>query len=108
MTGRQHMAGRQQWCDEVLAGPGGAMTDEVGVITGPLTLRTTALPDGGQARIEVQYKDAEEWYTLTGSPVRHHGDPAAVHAAALAAIRTGHAAEAPAPPPPPPTPPAPA
>ncbi|MFB7983602.1 hypothetical protein [Streptomyces vinaceus] len=91
------MTGRQQWCDEVLAGPGGAMTDEVGVITGPLTLRTTKLPDGdgGLVRIEVQYKDAEEWYTLTGSPVPHRGDPAAVHAAALAAVRTGHAAEAP-------------
>ncbi|MFI5673016.1 hypothetical protein [Streptomyces sp. NPDC051704] len=98
MTGRQHGGGRQQWCDEVLAGPGGAMTDEVGVITGPLTLRTTALPDGRLVRIEVQYKDAEEWYALTGSPVAHHGDPAAVHAAALAAVRAGHAAEAPGPP----------
>ncbi|MEU9175668.1 hypothetical protein AB0C90_02165 [Streptomyces sp. NPDC048550] len=94
MTGRQHMTGRQQWCDEVPAGPGGAMTDEVGVITGPLTVRTTAVA-GGLVRIEVQYTDAEEWYTLTGSPVPHHGDPAAVHAAALAAVRAGRAAEAP-------------
>ncbi|MEV6583111.1 hypothetical protein AB0M92_33690 [Streptomyces sp. NPDC051582] len=95
MTGRGHTAGRRQWCGEVLAGPGGAMTDEVGVITGPLTLRTTTLPDDGLVRIEVQYNDAEEWYTLTGSPVPDRGDPAAVHAAALAAVRTGHAAEAP-------------
>ncbi|MEU6865462.1 hypothetical protein ABZ924_19700 [Streptomyces sp. NPDC046876] len=89
------MTGRQQWQDHVTAGPGGAMTDEVGVITGPLTVRTTAVA-GGLARIDVQYTDAEEWYTLTGSPVAHGGAPAAVHAAALAAVRAGHAAEAPA------------
>ncbi|MER7463770.1 hypothetical protein [Streptomyces sp. NPDC097981] len=89
MTGRQ-----QQWQDRVTAGPGGAMTDEVGVITGPLTLRTTAVA-GGLVRIEIQYTDAEEWYTLTGSPVPDRGDAAAVHAATLAAIRSGHAAEAP-------------
>ncbi|MGW6984994.1 hypothetical protein ACWGE1_37005 [Streptomyces sp. NPDC054932] len=82
------------WQDEVLAGPGGAMTDEVGVITGPLTLRTTA-PAGGLVRFDVQYKDADEWYTLTGSPRAHHGDPAALHAAALAAIRAGGGAVAP-------------
>ncbi|MFE2142291.1 hypothetical protein ACFXA3_11185 [Streptomyces sp. NPDC059456] len=89
MTGRT-----QQWQDDVLAGPGGAMTDEVGVVTGPLTVRTTAVA-GGLARIEVQYEDAEEWYVLTGSPVPHHGEPAAVHAAALAAVRAGRAAQAP-------------
>ncbi len=89
------MTGRQQWQDRVLAGPGGAMTDEVGVITGPLTVRTTAVADG-LARVDIQYTDAEEWYTLTGSPVPHRGEPAAVHAATLAAVRAGHAAEAPA------------
>lgn len=61
------MTDGQQWQDRVLAGPGGAMTDEVGVITGPLTLRTTAAA-GGLARFDVQYTDADEWYTLTGSP----------------------------------------
>ncbi|WP_420878271.1 hypothetical protein [Streptomyces sporangiiformans] len=44
------------------------MTDEVGVITGDLTLATTALP-GGRAAATVQYTGAAEWYTLTGSPV---------------------------------------
>lgn len=83
-----------QWQDEVLAGPGGAMTDEVGVITGELTLRTTGGPDG-KVRFEVQYTDADEWYTLTGSPVAH-GDPHGLHAAALRAIRAGGGAEAPA------------
>ncbi|MFG2487384.1 hypothetical protein ACGFSI_32100 [Streptomyces virginiae] len=84
----------QQWQDEVLAGPGGAMTDEVGVITGPLTLRTTVVA-GGLVRFDVQYKDADEWYVLTGSPRAHHNGPAALHAAALAAIRAGGGAEAP-------------
>ncbi|MFD9568817.1 hypothetical protein ACFWBI_03120 [Streptomyces sp. NPDC059982] len=90
------MSGPRQWQDEVPAGPGGAMTDEVGVITGPLTLRTTAGPDG-EVGFEVQYTDADEWYTLTGSPVAH-GDPQALHRAALAAIRAGGGAQAPAPP----------
>ncbi|MGW2866160.1 transposase [Streptomyces sp. NPDC001205] len=52
---------------QVEAGPGGAMTDEVGVITGDLTL-TTRLDDDGQAHFAVQYTQADEWYTLTGSP----------------------------------------
>ncbi|MFJ4775936.1 hypothetical protein [Streptomyces sp. NPDC088762] len=88
------MTGPKQWQDEVLAGPGGAMTDEVGVITGPLTLRTTAVA-GDLVRFDVQYKDADEWYTLTGSPLPHHGDPAALHTAAVAAIRAGGGAHAP-------------
>ncbi|WP_411103982.1 hypothetical protein [Streptomyces sp. cmx-4-9] len=85
--------GSRHWQDEVVAGPGGAMTDEVGVITGPLTLRSTAA--GDLLRIDVQYKDADEWYTLTGSPLAHHGDPAALHAAAVAAVRAGGGAGAP-------------
>ncbi|WP_442273155.1 hypothetical protein [Streptomyces sp. M-16] len=90
MTGPEHT-----WQDEVLAGPGGAMTDEVGVITGPLTLRTTGGADGTVA-FAIQYTEADEWYTLTGSPVAH-GDPYALHTAALCAIRAGGGAGAPAP-----------
>ncbi|RSS34797.1 hypothetical protein EF912_36615 [Streptomyces sp. WAC07061] len=89
------MTAPRQWQDEVLAGPGGAMTDEVGVITGPLTLRTSGGADG-EVRFDIQYTDADEWYTLTGSPVAH-GDPAALHAAALRAIRSGGGAVAPSP-----------
>ncbi|KOU76890.1 hypothetical protein ABZY83_24255 [Streptomyces virginiae] len=88
------MTGADQWQDEVLAGPGGAMTDEVGVITGPLTVRTT-VTRAGLVRFDVQYKDADEWYTLTGSPRPHHGAPAALHAAAVAAVRAGGGAVAP-------------
>jgi len=46
---------------------GGVMTDEVGAITGELTLRTEV--DGhGTVSHRIQYKDAEEWYTVTGLP----------------------------------------
>ncbi|MFI6690091.1 hypothetical protein [Streptomyces sp. NPDC050485] len=54
--------------DQVTAGPGGAMTDDVGVITGDLTIRTTRLPNN-LVDIAIQYTGADEWYTLTGSPV---------------------------------------
>lgn len=81
--------------DQVIAGPGGAMTDEVGVITGDLTITTTARPDG-LADIAVEYTGAEETYTLTGSPVPL--PPAglgALHDQVLTAVRAGRAAEAP-------------
>ncbi|QLE70903.1 hypothetical protein FGW37_04140 [Streptomyces rectiverticillatus] len=81
--------------DQVTAGPGGAMTDEVGVITGDLTVATTALP-GARARVDVQYTGAEEWYTLTGSPVPlPAAGLAALHEQVLARIREGGAAEVP-------------
>jgi hypothetical protein len=41
------------------------MTDEVGVVTGELTLRTE-LADGGQVTLRVQYREADEWYAVTG------------------------------------------
>ncbi|MGH1552294.1 hypothetical protein ACRAWF_09620 [Streptomyces sp. L7] len=43
------------------------MTDDVGVITGDLTVRTVRRTDGLVA-VTVQYAGADEWYTLTGSP----------------------------------------
>jgi hypothetical protein len=50
---------------DIVPGPGGVMTIEVGVVTGPLTLRTE-LSDGGEVTLKVQYKDAAEWYTVQG------------------------------------------
>lgn len=41
------------------------MTDEVGVITGDLTLKTE-VADSGDVTVRVQYKDAAEWYVVTG------------------------------------------
>ncbi|MBX7555387.1 hypothetical protein K1Y78_47730 [Streptomyces sp. tea 10] len=81
--------------DQVTAGPGGVMTDNVGVITGELTVRTDLGADGRTARVRVQYTGAEEWYTLTGSPAPvPDGDLAAYHQGLLDRIRQGQAAEA--------------
>lgn len=48
-----------------VAGPGGVMTDEVGVVTGDLEL-CTELSDYGELRALVRYEGAEEWYAVTG------------------------------------------
>ncbi|OIJ88139.1 hypothetical protein BIV25_37145 [Streptomyces sp. MUSC 14] len=85
----------QQLVDDVKAGPGGAMTDDVGVITGDLTVRTVLGADGRTAHVTVQYTGAEEWYALTGSPaLLPDGDLTAYHQALLDRIRHGQAAQA--------------
>ncbi|SDN22256.1 hypothetical protein [Allokutzneria albata] len=45
--------------------PGGVMTDEVGVITGDLELRTRH--GDGVLTAEVRYDGALEWYSVTGA-----------------------------------------
>lgn len=84
-------------CDgQVTAGPGGAMTDDVGVITGDLTVQTTRLANHLVA-ILVQYTGADEWYTLTGSPVAvPDGGLKEFHERVLAAVEHGGQATAPA------------
>lgn len=59
------------------------MTDEVGVVTGELTLRTELT--GGQVVLRVQYKDADEWYSVTGgrAPLADAGALDAVHTIAV-------------------------
>lgn len=85
-----------QYEDAVTAGPGGAMTDEVGVITGDLTVVTSLLADG-RAGIAVQYTGAGEWYTLTGSPAPlPPGGLCALHDDVLQRVRKGGGAQAPA------------
>lgn len=64
------------------------MTDEVGVITGELTLRTEYDPSG-QVVLRVQYKDADEWYTITGGRARL-ADPAALDAVHTIAVGLLH------------------
>lgn len=68
---------------DITAGPGGVMTDEVGVVTGDLTLRTE-LHDG-DAVLRVQYKDAAEWYAVTSgrAALADPADLAAVHTIAV-------------------------
>ncbi|GJF30400.1 hypothetical protein KNE206_31000 [Kitasatospora sp. NE20-6] len=79
----------------ITAGPGGVMTIEVGVITGDLTLRTTR--HGSQVALEVQYDDAEEWYTVQDSPLDAPAGTGlhTVHQAMTDAIEAGNAATAP-------------
>jgi hypothetical protein len=59
------------------------MTDEAGVVTGELTLRTEL--SGGQVALRVQYKGAEEWYAVSGvkATLADPADLDAVHAVAV-------------------------
>ena len=73
----------EQRTADITPGPGGVMTDEVGVVTGDLTLRTEV--DGKAVVVRVQYKDAAEWYTVTGAraSLADARDLDAVHAVAV-------------------------
>jgi hypothetical protein len=76
----------EQRTADIVAGPGGVMTDEAGVITGELTMRTELT--GGTAVLRVQYKGAAEWYAVTGGKValKDPKDIDAVHAIAVALL----------------------
>ncbi|MCX4775609.1 hypothetical protein OG435_02175 [Streptomyces sp. NBC_01264] len=71
------------------------MTDEVGVVTGDLTV-TTEVGPYDTVRVRVRYTGAEEWYTLTGSPapLPPHG-LAAFHERVVDVVKAGGAAEVP-------------
>ncbi len=59
----------------------GVLTNEAGVISGKLDLRTTCAGDGVLA-LAITYEGAEEWYTLAGANYRLHDprDHEVVHA----------------------------
>jgi hypothetical protein len=66
--------------------PGGVMTDEAGVITGELTVRSEL--SGDTVTLRVQYQDADEWYAVTDGRATL-ADPAdldAVHALFVALL----------------------
>ncbi len=50
---------------------GGVMTEEAGAITGELELLLQSEADG--TRVLVRYAGADEWYTVSGSPVEVEG-----------------------------------
>lgn len=78
------------YVDRVTAGPGGAMTDEVGVITGDLTVATILLSDGHSVRVAIQHSGSDTWYTLAGGPAPvPAGQLAAYHRDLLGRIRRG-------------------
>jgi hypothetical protein len=69
---------------------GGVMTEEAGAVTGDLELLTRPSEAGdGRLEVLVRYAGAEEWYTVTGSPVAAGGgDHRALHEAVLARLTT--------------------
>ncbi|MEU4419992.1 hypothetical protein AB0F81_05160 [Actinoplanes sp. NPDC024001] len=77
---------KQTRTTDITAGPGGVMTDDVGVVTGELTLRSEF--SAGAAVLTVQYKEAEEWYSVSGgrTPLADPSDLEAVHAIAVALL----------------------
>jgi hypothetical protein len=69
---------------------GGVMTEEAGAITGDLELLTRP-SEAGEGGLEAlaRYAGAEEWYTVSGSPVAAGGeDHRALHEAALVRLTT--------------------
>lgn len=56
----------------IQAPPGGIMTDEVGTVTGDLTLEPQH-SKSGDVTLRVQYTGADEWYTVTGAHIRVDG-----------------------------------
>jgi hypothetical protein len=85
-------AGGQRFTSDFTPGPGGVMTDEVGVVTGELTLATEIAADGA-VRLRVQYREADEWYEVTNGRLRLE-DPAGgrdLHESAVALLTTGGA-----------------
>lgn len=52
---------------------GGVMTEEAGAITGELELLCRPGHDG--IDVLVRYAGADEWYTVSGGPVRVQGNP---------------------------------
>ncbi|MET7343944.1 hypothetical protein ACIOEZ_09005 [Streptomyces sp. NPDC087866] len=79
----------------VYSGHGGVLTEEVGPLSGDLTVHTTWAE--GTAQVTVQYTDAADWFTMAGSPVPCTSEEAsrALHAAAVEAVRQGSAATVP-------------
>ena len=49
------------------------MTEEAGAVTGELDL--SCHPEADGLRVAVRYAGADEWYTVSGSPVRIQGNP---------------------------------
>jgi hypothetical protein len=57
---------------QIQAPPGGVMTDEVGTVTGDLTLQPQHSASG-DVTLRVQYTGADEWYTVSGAHVKVDG-----------------------------------
>jgi hypothetical protein len=80
------MPSAEQRTSDIVAGTGGVMTDEAGVVTGELTLASEL--SGETYVLKVQYKGAAEWYHVTGAQAKLHSkdDLDAMHALAAALL----------------------
>jgi hypothetical protein len=65
--------------DALTARPGAVMTDEAGVVTGALELRSARGADG-TAEVHVRYEGALDWYRLSGTAGLAVPDDAALEA----------------------------
>ncbi|MCC9306589.1 hypothetical protein LN042_05615 [Kitasatospora sp. RB6PN24] len=74
----------------VWAGPGGVRTVEGAQLNGDLSVHTTWT--GTEAILTVQYTDAQDWFTLQGSPIEVGDEQAARswHQHAVEAVRGGN------------------
>jgi hypothetical protein len=79
----------------VFSGRGGVLTDEVGVLSGDLTVHTTWADDAAQ--VTVQYTGAIDWFTMSGSPVSccSEEESRRLHDAVVQSVRDGAAATVP-------------
>ncbi|MFE0462764.1 hypothetical protein ACFW1A_26270 [Kitasatospora sp. NPDC058965] len=73
----------------VRSGPGGVRSAEGAQLTGDLSVHTTWT--GTEAVLTVQYTDAQDWFTLQGSPIEVADEQAAraLHQHAVEAVRAG-------------------
>ncbi|RZS37913.1 hypothetical protein EV193_105473 [Herbihabitans rhizosphaerae] len=69
-----------EYSSPLTAGQGGVMTEEAGVITGDLELRTVSTGDG-VITAKIRYQGAGEWYRVRGGACKivDDRDHAAVH-----------------------------
>lgn len=89
------MVGTSWTTTGVFTGRGGARTDETGIVTGDLTVRTTW--DGRRAEVRVQYSGTSRWFTLAGSPLPcpSRQESRRLHQAVVNAVRAGGGATVP-------------
>ncbi|WP_103959144.1 hypothetical protein [Nonomuraea solani] len=71
----------------VVAGPGGVMTAEAGVVTGEVTVRTEVAHD--RVTVRIQYVDADEWYEVEGSPLGPADSGPRLHREIVQAVQRG-------------------
>ncbi|MGW4242871.1 hypothetical protein [Nocardia sp. NPDC004722] len=74
------------WTSDVTTGPAGIGTEEAGILSGEVTIRTFWSDADKSALVTVRHQDVGEWYTMSGGPVTAASESAAaaVHQAAVA------------------------